>query len=165
MAKYNEKDINGMQDQLKESQALIDDLRKMVDVSSKESSAKDDQIQGLQHQVEILQRQLQTIQTENESLKASKSQVAKTVEFKQQARTAQRISELEAELEVANKRAADVLEEGKGLAKKQLEIETKDRALKAKLRERSEELEKTKKQLSEHRPIRKDNRNSKTSSR
>lgn len=138
-----------VQDQLKESQALIADLKKISDESSKESSAKDSKIQELQGQLDDLQRQFQAVQTENESLKVSKGQAMKTVESKQQARTAQRISELEAELEAANKRAADVLEEGKGLAKKQLEIETKDRALKAKLRERGEELEKTKKQLSD----------------
>ena len=121
------------QEQLAESEALVADLKKSLEQTNQEK--------------EEIAKQLKARTEELASFKSSSS--LKTSDAKQQARYTQRISDLEQEVEKAKKHAAEVLEEGKALAKKQLEIETKDRALKAKLRERNEELSNTKSQLAD----------------
>ena len=118
--------------QHEESLALIEDLKALLSQAKKEK-----------------EEALQQLTIRNEELASLKSAASKGADSKQQARYTQRITELEAELEKAKKHAAEVLEEGKVLAKKQLEIETKDRALKAKLRDRNEELNAVKKQLTD----------------
>ena len=118
--------------QHEESLALIEDLKALLSQAKKEK-----------------EEALQQLTIRNEELASLKSAASKGADSKQQARYTQRITELEAELEKAKKHAAEVLEEGKVLAKKQLEIETKDRALKAKLRDRNEELNAVKKQLAD----------------
>ena len=118
--------------QHEESLALIEDLKALLSQAKKEK-----------------EEALQQLTIRNEELASLKSAASKGADSKHQARYTQRITELEAELEKAKKHAAEVLEEGKVLAKKQLEIETKDRALKAKLRDRNEELNAVKKQLTD----------------
>ena len=118
--------------QHEESLALIEDLKALLSQAKKEK-----------------EEALQQLTIRNEELASLKSAASKGADSKQQARYTQRITELEAELEKAKKHAAEVLEEGKVLTKKQLEIETKDRALKAKLRDRNEELNAVKKQLTD----------------
>ena len=136
-----------------ESLSLIEDLKKMVSDVNKEKEALQKQYQAkvdesvrFQKSLEESASQIASLGEENKRLKSA---MPKSTDSKQLVKCQQRISELEAEVEAANKRSNDVFEEGKVLAKKQLEMETKDRALKAKLRERNDELASLKKQLSD----------------
>lgn len=127
-----------MKNDHQESLALIEDLKKVAANATAEKEQLQQQYDslvkanaGLQARAQESESKWNALAEENKRLKVG---VPKTPESKQLAKCQQRIAELEAEVEAANKRSSDVFEEGKALAKKQLEIETKDRALKAKLR-------------------------------
>ena len=104
-----------MKNDHQESLALIEDLKKVAANATAEKEQLQQQYDslvkanaGLQARAQESESKWNALAEENKRLKVG---VPKTPESKQLAKCQQRIAELEAEVEAANKRSSDVFEE------------------------------------------------------